>query len=81
MDTLIYILGLGNTGYWYGFWSGIGSDLSLFGAGVAFYLKHQCHVKRCGRIARVPIDGLVVCWKHHPNNPPSAADVKGMTNA
>ena len=59
------------SGYGYGFWSGIGSDIgefALIGAIIAVYRKHNCHVKGCWRISRHAVDGTpwVVCRKHHP---------------
>ncbi len=70
---LAHILGLDNgSGYWYLFWSGIGSDITEFaviGALFGMLRKHNCHIRRCWRIGRVSVDGTpyVVCMRHHPD--------------
>lgn len=58
----------------YNFWSGIGSDIgeiTLVVGLVAFYLKHTCHVSRCYRWAKHPVQGTpyTACGKHHPTVP------------
>jgi hypothetical protein len=71
------------SGPYYGFWSGFGSDMGevvLFGAVITMYRKHSCHVHRCWRMARHPVDGTpyVVCRRHHPtfeNHPITAEHV------
>jgi hypothetical protein len=81
MTWLGHVLGLDDaSGYWYLWWSGIGADLgylAVFGALIAIVRKHACHVRRCWRIGRLPIDSSawVVCHRHHPEEPPTAADV------
>jgi hypothetical protein len=80
---ILNFFGINNlSGYGYGFWSGIGSDLgefALIGAVVALYRKHNCHVKGCWRLSRHPVEGTpwVTCRKHHPliNEAPSAEQV------
>ena len=80
---LLNFFGISNlAGYGYGFWSGIGSDIgeiALLGAIIAVYRKHNCHVQRCWRISRHPVDGTpwVVCRKHHPaiDHAPTAQQV------
>jgi hypothetical protein len=77
---LVQFFGLDNgSSVGYLFWSGIGSDLSeiaLIGALIGIYRKHQCHIDRCWRLARHPTgNGIVVCAKHHPQGPPSPADL------
>ena len=62
------------SGPYYGFWSGFGSDIGeilILGGVVQLYRKHNCHVKGCYRIARHPVQGTdyIVCKKHHPNLP------------
>lgn len=78
---LAHLFGLDNgSGGLYLFWSGIGGDVSqvavLLGL-VGMWRKHNCHVHRCWRLARHPVAGTgwVVCRRHHPTDPPSAADV------
>lgn len=81
MVTLVlwfaHILGLDNlSGPWYGFWSGVGGDLSLFTVAYALVRRHNCHVQRCWRIGRHPVDGgYLVCARHHPFGPPTHQDV------
>lgn len=68
-------------GPYYGFWSGFGSDIgevAIIGAVLAAYRKHNCHVTRCWRIAKHPVEGtpFCTCRKHHPDTPdgPITAD-------
>ncbi|MDE2469867.1 MAG: hypothetical protein KGL35_14290 [Bradyrhizobium sp.] len=81
MHWLAHFLGLDNlSGPFYGFWSGAGSDiteLALIGGLIAAYRKHNCHIKGCWRIGKRNVDGtsLIVCHKHHPENPPSLSDL------
>lgn len=75
MEWLAEFLGLTGSGPWFNFWSGFGSDLSMFGAMAVFAYKHNCSVKRCIRFGRVTTDGLCVCWRHHPEDQPSAGQV------
>lgn len=53
------------------FWGGIGSDFSevtILGAFVMIYRKHECHLEGCHRIAwhPHPEHGHPVCRKHYP---------------
>ena len=64
----------------YNFFSGFGSDLgelTLIGGLLAVYKRHNCHVKRCPRIAKHKVDGTpyVVCFRHSPHDVPTHADV------
>jgi len=78
---LAHVLGLDNlSGPYYGFWSGIGSDISelaLFGALMGLLRKHNCHIRGCWRLGRHPIGGTtwVVCARHHPAGAPRRSDV------
>jgi hypothetical protein len=78
---LSHIFGLDDlTGPWYGFWSGLGSDLgelAIVGGLISLYLRHNCHAKGCWRIGRHPVAGTpyIVCRKHHPNNGPTAESI------
>lgn len=77
MGILAHILGIDNvSGYWYGFWSGFGSDIGE----LAIVRRHNCHVKGCPRVGRHPIAGTTwtVCRKHHPDEHPTADDVKAV---
>jgi hypothetical protein len=60
------------TGDGYQFWSGIGSDVgevTILGALVMIYRKHECHVERCHRPAwhPHPEHDHPVCKRHHPD--------------
>jgi len=72
MGWVVDFLGLNGTGPWFNFWSGFGSDLSMFGAVAVFAYKHNCHVKKCWRFGKVSVAGVCVCWRHHPDQPPTA---------
>ena len=58
------------SGPYYGFWSGFGSDIgeaTLIVGVWAAWRHHNCHVKGCVRLGR-PVDGTpyVACPRHHP---------------
>jgi hypothetical protein len=77
---LPHILGIDNlSGRWYGFWSGIGSDLgelAIVGGLVTLVRHRNCEVHHCWRLGRHPTDGgHMVCRKHHPDGHLKAADV------
>lgn len=65
---------INESGPYYGFWSGFGSDISeiaLFG-GVLAGIRHiNCHVTGCKRIRthQVPRTPYRACRQHHPNVP------------
>lgn len=58
------------SGPYYGFWSGFGSDIgeaTLIVGVAAAWRHHNCHVRGCARLGR-PVDGTpyVACPRHHP---------------
>lgn len=57
------------SGPWYGFWSGFGSDIvefSLLGGLITAYKHHQCHRHGCWRLGhRDPSHGFPACRLHH----------------
>jgi hypothetical protein len=64
------------TGPYYGFWSGFGSDLAEFGIigaiGTGVYQlvrKYNCHEPGCWRIGTHPAAGgqFLLCYRHHPD--------------
>jgi hypothetical protein len=71
-------IGLGGTGPWFNFWQGFGSDLSMFGAVAVFCARHNCSVKRCWRFGKVDVQGVCVCWRHHPEDKPTAGQVSSF---
>lgn len=63
---------INETGPYYGFWSGFGSDLgegTIVVAIAATWRHHNCHVKGCARLGR-RVDGTpyLACPKHHPEH-------------
>jgi hypothetical protein len=67
---------INESGPYYGFWSGFGSDLEEFGIlggiSAAIYQlvkKHNCHEPGCWRIGQYPAaDGqFMLCYSHHPD--------------
>ena len=82
MHWLSHFLGLDNlSGPYYGFWSGFGSDLSELAIAGGLYgvlRKYNCHVRRCWRSGRHPVEGttFTVCRHHHPEGKPTAADIR-----
>ena len=83
MTDLVVAMGLGHLigadgNEWYNFWSGMGADLgqvALIGAAIGLYRKHLCHVHRCWRLAKQPVEDTtwLVCHKHHPDGKPTGA--------
>jgi hypothetical protein len=64
------------SGPYYGFWSGFGSDLAEFGIigaiGTGVYQivrKYNCHEPRCWRVGNHPAAGgqFLLCYRHHPD--------------
>ncbi|HEY5267264.1 MAG TPA: hypothetical protein VIJ40_10655 [Acidimicrobiales bacterium] len=60
------------TGLYYAFWSGFGSDVgeaTIIVGIVAAWRHHNCHVKGCPRLGRpVPGTPYVACPRHHPSH-------------
>jgi hypothetical protein len=60
------------SGPYYGFWSGFGSDLgeaTIVVGIVATWRHHNCHVKGCARLGRqVAGTPYLACPKHHPDH-------------
>lgn len=85
MNWILNILGVTNEGgRWYAFWSGAGSDigeLAIVSSLVALIRHKNCHVHRCVRLGRHPVEGTqwVVCRRHHPDDAPTHADVLAAT--
>lgn len=70
------------SGPYYGFWSGFGSDLgeltlvAAVGTGVYTGVKKaNCHAKGCWRVGHYPLEGTPyhLCAKHHPDVPQGGA--------
>jgi hypothetical protein len=64
------------SGPYYGFWSGFGSDLAEFGIlgaiGTGIYQlvkKYNCHEPGCWRVGTHPAVGgqFLLCYRHHPD--------------
>jgi hypothetical protein len=80
LHWLPHILGIDNlSGRWYGFWSGIGSDiaeLAIVGGLVTVVRRNNCEVHRCWRLGRhATAGGHHVCRKHHPEDHLTAEQV------
>lgn len=80
-----HILGIDNlSGPWYGFWSGIGSDISelaLLGGIGAMIRQRNCEVHGCWRLGRhQTAAGHMVCRRHHPDDVLTAAAVVAAHN-
>ena len=67
---------INETGPYYGFWSGFGSDLTEFGiigaiaTGVyQLVRKYNCHYPGCWRVGNHPAAGgqFSLCYRHHPD--------------
>ena len=65
---------INESGPYYGFFSGFGSDLgeiAIVGGLISIYRRHNCHVHGCWRVGRHQVTGTshVVCRRHHPDGP------------
>ena len=67
---------INESGPYYGFWSGFGSDIAEFsilgaiGAGVyQLVKKYNCHEPGCWRVGNHPAAGgqFLLCYRHHPD--------------
>jgi hypothetical protein len=67
---------INESGPYYGFWSGFGSDLEEFGIlgaiGAGIYQlvkKYNCHEPGCWRVGQHPAAGgqFLLCYRHHPD--------------
>jgi hypothetical protein len=67
---------INESGPYYGFWSGFGSDLEEFGVlgaiGAGIYQlikKYNCHEPGCWRIGQYQAAGgqFLLCYRHHPD--------------
>lgn len=63
---------INESGPYYGFWSGFGSDLSeiaILGGIYAVIRKHNCHVKGCRNLRTHQVVGTpyIACAQHHPH--------------
>lgn len=76
---------INESGPYYGFWSGFGSDLgeaTLIGAvSVGVYTgvrKVNCHTKGCWRIGHHQLEGTPyhLCKHHHPDVPSKGASIE-----
>jgi hypothetical protein len=81
MGWLLHLLGVDNeTGRWYAFWSGAGSDageLAIIGGLVSVFRQHNCEVKGCRRLGRHrTAAGHRVCRRHHPDGHLTAQQVR-----
>lgn len=80
MHWLAHFFGLDNlSGPAYGFWSGVGSDISelaVFGALAAHVRAINCEVHGCWRIGRHTTAAQHrVCRRHHPDETLTHGDV------
>jgi hypothetical protein len=76
--TAIHIGSINESGPWYGFWSGFGSDISEGAIAVGLYTgirKVNCHSRMCWRIGHHPLEGTPyhLCKVHHPDVPRGGA--------
>lgn len=79
-DWLYWFTGSAGAGSQYGFWSGFGSDIgevAIIGGLIQIYRKHNCAVRGCWRMGHRQVPGTdhIVCRRHHPNQPPTHAQV------
>ena len=64
---MFHFLGLDNpSGPIYLFWSGVFGDVTIIGAVIALYCKHNCHRHHCPKIGKHIYKGIPYCGVHHP---------------
>ncbi|MGD0056113.1 MAG: hypothetical protein ABSC34_11840 [Acidimicrobiales bacterium] len=78
--TAIHIGSINETGPFYGFWSGFGSDIGEGAIAVGVYTgvrKVNCHSRKCWRIGHHPLEGTPyhLCKYHHPDVPKGGASL------
>lgn len=67
MHLIAHVLGIDTqSSYFYDFWSGVGTQLTVVLSAAGLYRKHQCHRAWCARIGKHVVDGTPWCTKHHP---------------
>lgn len=81
--TAVHIGSVNESGPFYGFWSGFGSDISEFAIAVGIYTgvrKVNCHSRRCWRIGHHPLAGTPyhLCKLHHPDVPKGGAKLEDI---
>ena len=82
IHLILHWLGVDNvSGPAYAWYSGAGSDigeLAIVGALLGVLRKHNCHVHGCWRVGRHQVEGtpFIVCHRHRPGGPVTAADVR-----
>lgn len=56
---------------------------AVFTGMYVFVRARNCHVKRCARIGRHPVEGTTytVCRRHHPDDKPTVEDVHAAHEA
>ena len=76
---------INESGPYYGFWSGFGSDVgevTLLAGIVAIWRQHNCHTRHCWRLAKHEVEGTPykVCRKCHPtiNEKPTKAHIHAL---
>jgi hypothetical protein len=78
--TAIHIGSINESGPYYGFWSGFGSDISEGAIAIGLYTglrKVNCHARMCWRIGHHPLEGTPyhLCKRHHPDVPKGSAKI------
>lgn len=72
MRWIAHILGIDTQqSYWYDFWSGIGTQITLLVAAVGAFHRHNCHRRRCPKIGKHVVNGTPYCARHIPDRCPS----------
>lgn len=80
LTWLYHLFGLGNlSGPWYGFWSGVGSDISeafpVIGLAYVSVRRSNCEIHGCWRLGRhSTAAGHHLCRRHHPDDRLTHAD-------
>lgn len=70
LHGVLHLLGIDTqASYFYDFWSGVGTQLTLLLAAVGSFHKHNCHARRCPRIGKHTVNGTPWCTAHMPEAP------------
>lgn len=81
---ILHVLGIDTQqSYWYDFWSGIGTQISLLLLGIGAYRRHNCHARWCPRLGKHPVAGtpFTTCRKHHPGMQPHTHSAEHIRSA
>lgn len=71
MRWLLHVLGIDTQqSYYYDFWSGFATQITVLVALVTALRHRNCYVRRCWRLGHIdPAHGHPACRRHHSTHP------------